>query len=355
MPGSVQNAECPSGVKALQRCTERLPHLPANRVALLALAGEGVVAARSRRVAPAQEGAEGRNCWALRREARPIAVRGRPGDGEVVHFPAQGKIALPLVRTVRGHDIHEGPADALPQRWRDLPVGEGIAKQDHVVQRDPLTDRLRHGQKRVAVRDLAMLDDLPQTHQHQRTRTECRQGGGHLPSVQDTEPFREAHRRMRGRCAVLQGELQCGAPHERDPRLDRAWESLAALGLEERTGERQPWGGVRKAPVGDEHHVQGCRLTQRRHKREGVQRLARRDKGAVAIHPDAYGPSGSGGAEARLDILDDVLPWLILAHDADGERGRCLGKGDGAPGGLLVPSNRPRRARRPRTTREGQA
>ena len=64
----------------------------------------------------------------------------------------------------------------------------------------------------------------------------------------------------------------------------------------------------------------------------------------MAIHPDAYGPSGSGGVEARLDILDDVLPWLILAHDADGERGRCLGKGDGAPGGLLGPSNRPRRA-----------
>ena len=106
MPGSFQNAECPSGVKALQRCTERLPPLPANRVALLALAGEGVLVSRQRRVAPAQEGAEGRNFWALRREARPIAVRGRPGDGEVVHFPAQGKIALPLVLAVRGHDIH---------------------------------------------------------------------------------------------------------------------------------------------------------------------------------------------------------------------------------------------------------
>ena len=53
MTGSVQNSECPSGVQALQRGTERLPQLPADRVALLAFAGEGVLESRSRRVAPA--------------------------------------------------------------------------------------------------------------------------------------------------------------------------------------------------------------------------------------------------------------------------------------------------------------
>lgn len=84
-----------------------------------------------------------------------------------------------------------------------------------------------------------------------------------------------------------------------------------------------------------------------------AQHLPRRDKGAVAIHPDAYDPPGSVGAEARLDILDDVVPWLILAHDADGERGSCLGKGDGASVGLLVPSNRYRRVPKTHPSLEG--
>src|SRR5919197_5327895 len=129
----------------------------------------------------------------------------RPGDGEVLPPPTQGKIALPALLTVGRHHIHEGAADALPERRGDLPVREGIAKRDHVVQIDPLTYRLRHGNRGVAIRELAMFHAFTQTYQYQCTRAERSQGGGYMLSVKGTETFRQAHRRIRGRSAVLQG------------------------------------------------------------------------------------------------------------------------------------------------------
>src|SRR5690349_24492500 len=98
-------------------------------------------------------------------------------------------------------------------------------------------------------------------------------------SVKGTETFRQAHRRMRSRRAVLQAELPCGAPQELYHSLRRVRESLAELGLEEIAGEGQPGGGVRKPPVREHHHVHRCRLTQGSNEWEGVQHLARLDQG----------------------------------------------------------------------------
>ena len=140
-------------------------------------------------------------------------------------------------------------------------------------------------------------------------------------SVKDTETFRQAHSRMRGRSAVLQGKLLRGALHELYHGLHRVREPLAELGLEEIAGEGQPRRGVRKPPVWEHHHVHRCRLTQGSDEWDSVQHLSRLDKGAVAIEPDTHGLPSYGGAEARLDILDYTLPWLILAHDAYGDRG----------------------------------
>src|SRR5215510_15002098 len=136
-----------------------------------------------------------------------------------------------------------------------------------------------------------------------------------------TETFCQAHRRMRGRSAVLQGKLLRGALHELYHGLHRVWEPLAELGLEEIAGEGQPWRGIRKPPVWEHHHVHCCRLTQGRDEWDGVQHLSRLDKGAVAIEADTHGPPSYVGAEACLDILDHALPWLILAHDAYRDRG----------------------------------
>ena len=63
-------------------------------------------------------------------------------------------------------------------------------------------------------------------------------------SVKGTETFCQAHRRMRSRCTVLQGELPRGALHEVYHGLHRVREPLAELGLEEIAGERQPGRGV---------------------------------------------------------------------------------------------------------------
>jgi len=162
--GSVESSQYASRVKALQRCTERLPQLSSQRVFPLALPRPCVLAHRERRISPSQEGSKRRDFWALRRQARPIDMRRGPGDREVLHLAAQEKIALPLLLTVCRYHIHEGAADPLSERWGDLPVRQGIAKRDHVVHIDPLTDRLRHGNAGVAIRQLAMLHDFSQTH-----------------------------------------------------------------------------------------------------------------------------------------------------------------------------------------------
>src|SRR5437763_1525645 len=110
-------------------------------------------------------------------------------------------------------------------------------------------------------------------------------------SVKGTETFRQAHRRMCGRCAVLQGELPHGALHEFSHGLHRVRQPLAELGLEEIAGESQPGRGVRKLPVWKYHYVHGCCLTQGSNEWDGVQHLVRLDKGAVTIEPDPHGPS----------------------------------------------------------------
>src|SRR5215470_14918046 len=140
-------------------------------------------------------------------------------------------------------------------------------------------------------------------------------------SVKGTETFCQTHRCMRGRSAVLQAELPRSAPQEFQHSLRRVREPLAKLGLEEIAGEGQPGRGVRKPPVWEHHHVHCCCLTQGSDEWDGVQHLARLDKGAVAIKPDTQGPPSYVGLEARLDILDHALPWLILAHNA--YRDRC--------------------------------
>src|SRR5215467_8032866 len=140
-------------------------------------------------------------------------------------------------------------------------------------------------------------------------------------SVKGTETFCQAHRRMRRRSAVLQGKLLRGALHELDHGIHRVREPLAERGLEEIAGEGQPGRGIRKPPVWEHHHVHRCSLTQGSNEWDGVQHLARLDKGAVAIEPDTHGPPSYVGLEARLDILDHALPWLILAHNA--YRDRC--------------------------------
>src|SRR5262249_34716595 len=181
---------------------------------------------------------------------------------EVLQLAGGVKIGLPALLRMGRHDIHEGADDALPECWGDLPVREGIAKCDHIVHIDTLPYRLRYGNAGVAIRELAMLHDLSQTHHDQRTGAECRQGGGHMLSVKGTETCRQAHRRMRGRGAVLQAELSRSAPHEPYHGLRRVRESLAKLSLEEIAGEGQPWRGIRKPPVWEHHHVHSCRLTQ---------------------------------------------------------------------------------------------
>ncbi len=114
--GSVQNSECSSGVKALQRCTERLPQLSSHRVFLPTLPRPCVSAHRERRIVPSQEGSERRDFWTLWRQARPIDMRRGPGDGKVLYFPAEEKIAMPLLLAVCRHHIHEGAADSLSER-----------------------------------------------------------------------------------------------------------------------------------------------------------------------------------------------------------------------------------------------
>src|SRR5262245_12635601 len=151
----------------------------------------------------------------------------RPGDREVLHLTAEEKIALPLLLTVRRHYIHEGAADPLSERWGDLSVRQGIAKRDYVVHIDTLTYRLRHGNAGVAIRQLATLHDFSQTHHDQCTRAERGQRGGYMLSVKGTETFRQAHRRMRGRSAVLQGKLLRGALHQLYHGLHRVREPLA--------------------------------------------------------------------------------------------------------------------------------
>src|SRR5262249_49156399 len=173
--GSVEISQYANWVKALQRGTERLPQLSAQRVFLLALPRPGVSAQRQHRVSPAKEGAERREFWALRRQVQPTDMRRGPGYREILHLAAQEKIALPLLLTVGRHHIHEGAGDPLPECWGDLPVRQGIAKRDHIVHIDTLTDRIRHGKAGVAIRELAMLHDLSQTHQYQRTGAERRQ------------------------------------------------------------------------------------------------------------------------------------------------------------------------------------
>src|SRR5262249_19769734 len=159
-------------------------------------------------------------------------------------------------------------------------------------------------------------------------------------SVKGTETFRQAHRRMRGCSAVLQGELLRGAAHEIYHGLCRMRESLAKLGLEEIAGEGQPGRGIRKPPVWEHHHVHRCRLTQGSDEWDSGQHLSRLDKGAVAIEPDTHGPPSYVGAEARLDILDHALPWLILAHHAYRDRSSRPGEVAIAPLGLLIPRKR---------------
>src|SRR5262245_20559865 len=158
-------------------------------------------------------------------------------------------------------------------------------------------------------------------------------------SVKGTETFRQTHRRMRRRSTVLQGELPRGTPHELSYVLHGVWEPLAELGLEKIAGESQPGRGVRKAPVWEHHHAHRCCLTQGSDKWDGVQHLARLDKGAVAIEPDPHSPPSHTGTKTCLHVLDHTLPWLILAHNAYGDRGSRRGEVDIAPLGLLVPSN----------------
>src|SRR5215470_1703697 len=138
-------------------------------------------------------------------------------------------------------------------------------------------------------------------------------------SVKGTEPFRQTHCRMRRRSTVLQGELPRGTLHERSYVLHSVRKPLAELGLEKRAGESQPGRGVRKAPVGEHHHVhRGC-LTQGSDKGDGVQHLARLDKGAVAIEPDPHSAPSQTGTEPCLHVVDHTLPWLLLAHKAYGD------------------------------------
>src|SRR5262245_48592894 len=150
--GSVENAEGTSGVKALQCSTERLPQLSPQRISLPTLARPGVSTERACRLLPSQKGSEHGDFWTLRRQARPIAMRWRPGDGQIFHRAAEEKIALPLLLTVGRNHIDEGAAHAVPERWGDLPVREGIAKRDHVVHKEVLTYRLRYGHVGTAIR-----------------------------------------------------------------------------------------------------------------------------------------------------------------------------------------------------------
>src|SRR5438094_7017864 len=134
-------------------------------------------------------------------------MRGGPGDWEVLYLPTEEKIPLPLLRTVRRHHIHEGAADALPERGSDLTVRQGIAKRHNVLHINLLTYGLSHRELGVSIRQLAALQEFAETYNHQRTIAERRQRGGHVLSVEGTEACRQAHRSLRGGRAVAQGEL----------------------------------------------------------------------------------------------------------------------------------------------------
>src|SRR5262249_79266 len=133
-------------------------------------------------------------------------MRWSPGDRQILRA-SEGKIAPQLLPAFHWHDVGYGPTDALLECRRDLPVRHRIPKRHNISEIEPLPYVISHGKSRIAVRNLARLEDFSETHHHQRTIAERRQRGGHLPRVEGAERLRQTHCRMGGSIVVFQSKL----------------------------------------------------------------------------------------------------------------------------------------------------